>query len=119
MIKLFIEYIGPSTNRMYAGQHWSVRTKNKSDAIMAVIAALGGKKIKFDGAVSVDVEPVLAKGRRAYDVSNYSYTYKLVEDSLVAQGVLKNDTPEFVTSVRFLSPVRGEKTGINLTIVGL
>lgn len=115
-MKLFVPYIGPSTNAMYSGQHWKKRVQHKSDAILAVIVALGKDKAKISGQVSVTVEPHLGKGRRAYDVSNYSYTYKLIEDALVGQGVLLNDTPEFVKEVRFKSPVRGTDTGMMIFI---
>jgi hypothetical protein len=66
--------------------------------------------------VRVEILPHLGKGKKSYDVSNYSYTYKLIEDALVSQKVLSNDTPEFVREVKFLSPVRSDKTGMKITI---
>lgn len=83
---------------------------------MAVIAALNGSKQSFINPVRITVLPHLAKGKKSYDVSNYSYAYKLIEDCLVGRKVLQNDTPEFVKEVRFLSPVRSDRTGIKLTI---
>ncbi len=116
-MNLFIPYIAPSTNASYAGQHWSRRTKNKRDAALAVIVALNGNRKTFVNPVRIDIEPHLGKGVRSYDVSNYSYTYKLIEDALVGQKILLGDAPKFVQEVRFLSPVRSIKTGINLTII--
>lgn len=115
---LFIEYIAPSTNAMYAGQHWTARKKHKAAADTAVMIALhsGKPKYKFINPVMIEIQPVLGKGKRGYDVSNYSYTFKLIEDCLVARGVLRGDTPDFVKAVRFSSPERGEKTGVKIVI---
>ncbi len=115
-MNLFVEYIGPSTNAMYAGQHWTKRVKNKSDAVMAVLVALKPQHERFINPVRIEVRPQMGKGRRFYDVSNYSYTFKLIEDALVARHVLKNDMPDFVTEVKFMSPVRGDKTGMSILI---
>lgn len=116
-MNIFVPYIAPSTNAMYAGQHWHKRVKNKRDAALAVLVAINGNRKTFINPVRIDIEPHLGKGVRAYDVSNYSYTYKLIEDALVAQKILQGDDSKFVKEVRFLSPVRSIKTGINLTII--
>jgi len=113
-VEIFIPYIGPSTNAMYAGQHWSKRKNHKRQALLAVISA--GPLPKFAGAVSIKAIPVLGKGRRAYDVSNYSYTYKMIEDALVERGVLAGDTAKVVTAVSFSAPQRGPETGMRMEI---
>lgn len=116
-MSLFIEYIAPSTNAMYAGQHWSVRKKHKAAASAAVMVALHQvDKHKFVNPVKIEVQANLGKGKRGYDVSNYSYTFKLIEDCLVSRGILQNDTSDFVKEVRFMSPVRAAKTGMIILI---
>jgi hypothetical protein len=115
-MKIFIEYLAPSTNAAYAGQHWGKRTKHKALTVMAVRVALGANTKKFDQPVRVEVLPHLGKGKRAYDVSNYSYAYKLIEDALVEKKVLVNDTANFVKEVCFKKPVRSEKSGIQILI---
>lgn len=118
-MNLFVPYIAPSTNAMYSGQHWRKRMEHKKQALLAVLSALSGRKDllkKFTNPVRISVHPVLAKNRRAYDVSNYSYTYKLIEDCLVERKILQNDTPGFVRSVLYLSPTKGAATGIEITI---
>jgi hypothetical protein len=115
-MKIFIPYLAPSTNKMYSGQHWAKRVQHKSDTVMAVIVALAGRKEKFTNPVRVEVLPCVAKGKKFYDVSNYSYSYKLIEDALVGLGILNNDTPEFVKEVCFKSPERGQQSGIQLSI---
>lgn len=115
---IFVPYIAPSTNAMYAGQHWMQRAKHKRDAMLAVVVALSllREKKGFTKPVRVELEPQLGKGKRAYDVSNYSYTYKLIEDCLVERGVLVSDTASFVKELRFKSPVRGVETGLTILI---
>lgn len=116
---LFIPFIGPSTNQMYAGQHWSQRKRHKDQALKAVFEALaeeGKHLVRFVEPVSIVVSPQLGKGKRSFDVSNYSYTYKLIEDALVKRKILMDDTPEFVREVIYTAPVRGTKTGIFITI---
>ena len=113
-VEIFIPYSGPGTNAMYAGQHWAKRKAHKRQAVLAVIAA--GPLPKFAGAVSIKAIPMLGKGRRAYDVSNYSYTYKMIEDALVERGVLAGDTAKVVTAVSFSAPQRGAETGMRIEI---
>jgi hypothetical protein len=116
---LFVEFLGPSTNQMYAGQHWSARTRHKNNALKAVFEALveqGAHLVRFVEPVAIVVEPKLGKGKRAFDVSNYSYTYKLIEDALVKRKILADDSPEFVREVKYVSPVRSDKTGILISI---
>jgi hypothetical protein len=117
ILHLFVPYIAPSTNSMYAGQHWSVRSKHKSNAKKAVLVATHRQWHQpFLEPVSISVTPKLGKGRRVYDVSNYSYTYKLIEDCLVSLGILMGDTPKHVAQVIYNSPERGSETGIMLEI---
>lgn len=112
--QLFVEFIAPSTNQMYAGQHWSQRKKHKDQALLAVVAC--GRVPAVRPPVTITVEPLLGKGKRGYDVSNYSYTFKLIEDALVKRGVIPGDTPAIVREVRFLSPVRADRSGMKITI---
>ena len=117
-IELFVPYIAKSTNAMYAGQHWSERKKHKAAAATAVMIAISKCRTeKITVPVDIEVYPTLGKGVRTYDVSNYSYTYKLIEDCLVSRGVLSDDSPEYVRSVKFCAPVRNGITGINILII--
>lgn len=117
-ITLFVPYIAPSTNAMYAGQHWTRRKKHKAAAAAAVDSALSGKLgDQFDAAVIITVTPHLGKGRRGYDVSNYSYTLKLIEDCLVSRGILKDDTADRVGEIRIKAPRRSSgATGVEVSI---
>lgn len=117
-IELFVPYIAKSTNAMYAGQHWSERKRHKAAAAAAVIVAISkSRPEKIMLPVDIEVCPTLGKGVRSYDVSNYSYTYKLIEDCLVSSGVLIGDSIEFVKSVKFCAPERTGHTGVRIVII--
>ncbi|RUR26826.1 hypothetical protein ELY33_17105 [Vreelandella andesensis] len=100
-MRLFIPYLGPSTNAIYAGIHWTKRKEAKDDAAVAVEAAINKADIGMPISSRVDLvfTPQLGKGARKRDTSNNSMTAKLIEDALVKAGVLKDDTEQYVRNV--------------------
>lgn len=100
--RIFIEYMGPSTNEIYAGIHWRKRQKQADTGHFAVSLV---KAKPFRKPVQLTFQPVVGKGGRVRDCSNYSYTAKIIEDGLVAAGILENDTPEFVKGFAIDEPV--------------
>lgn len=103
-LSILVPFIGPSTNSIYAGVHWQKRRDQKARAMIAL--ATLGRINPVSNPVNIEVTPYLGKGIRGYDVSNYSYTYKLIEDAMVKKGILQDDSPQFVRSVKFNAPVR-------------
>lgn len=97
-MKLFVEYLGPSTNSIYSGVHWTKRKRDKAEALAAVKASELPPN-PFDGLVDLTFTPTLGKGARRRDTSNGSYSAKMIEDALVECGVLQDDTGEFVRNV--------------------
>ena len=112
----YIPYQGPSTNAIYAGQHWSRRQQAKDEAREVVLAHVSTEP--FSDPVALQFVPVIGKGGRARDLSNYSYGIKLIEDSLVASGILVDDTDRYVQSIRVFQPVKdaGREPGFILRI---
>lgn len=97
---LFVPYLGPSTNSIYAGVHWAKRKKHKDEAAAAVKAAVQDLGLgAVEGRVDLVFRPRLGKGQRARDTSNNSYSAKMIEDGLVAAGVLVDDTLDCVRRV--------------------
>lgn len=96
--EVFIEYLGPSTNSIYAGIHWTKRKREKAKALAAVKASQLPHKA-FNSLVDLRFTPQLGKGARQRDTSNGSYSAKMIEDALVECGVLHDDTGEFVRNV--------------------
>lgn len=97
---IFVEYLGPSTNSIYAGIHWAKRKKAKDEAVKATLSAVRESAI---GAINYRVDlvfrPRLGKGVRRRDTSNNSMSAKLIEDALVKAGVLTDDTNQYVRRV--------------------
>jgi len=97
---LFVPYLGPSTNAIYAGMHWAKRKKAKDEALAATLEAVRGAGMgSVAGRVDLVFRPRLGKGVRRRDTSNNSMSAKLIEDALVKAGVLTDDTEEHVRRV--------------------
>ena len=112
----YVPYQGPSTNSIYAGKHWIERKQDKDKAREVVAAAVSTEL--FECPVALQFVPVIGRGARARDLSNYTYAIKLIEDGLVAAGVLRDDTNEYVQSIRIYEPVvdRGREPGFVLAV---
>ena len=100
----YIPFQGPSTNAIYGGQHWSKRKATKDEAREIVLAHVSTEP--FTDPVSLQFVPIVGKGARIRDLSNYTYGIKLIEDGLVAAGILVDDTEHYVQSIRVFQPVR-------------
>lgn len=117
MIELFVPYIAPSTNSIYAGIHYRTRMSHKKAALKATcIALVGISPIKTK--VDITFTPRLGKGDRGRDTSNYSYTAKLIEDSLVELGLLTDDTRSYVGDITLKELVvdRKKQSGVIVQI---
>jgi len=110
----FIEYMGPSTNAIYAGQHWTKRAKEADKAHKAVKAL---DTDLFINPVRLLFTPQVGKGGRERDCSNYSYTCKMIEDGLVKRGILSGDEADKVVCFAIKKPVINRKAPSGLWIV--
>lgn len=79
------------TNKIYAGVHWTKRNKDKLSIFLLVRSVIGTKNKAFENPVKLKMS-----FKSKLDVSNHSYLFKLIEDSLVKLGVLQDDTDKFV-----------------------
>lgn len=88
-----------STNAIYEGVHWSKRAKYKDMtrwAMLPVIAQL--KPVK---SCSMLFEFFFKK--KPLDCSNCSFMAKMIEDCLVEHKIVKDDSPQYVTSITLTS----------------
>ena len=117
MMRLFVEYLGPSTNVIYAGLHWAKRKKAKDDATVATLDAVREAGLApVAGRVDLVFRPRLGKGVRRRDTSNASMTAKLLEDALVKAGVLSDDTEAHVRRV-ILEPAEIDRQAVTGTYI--
>ena len=115
--EFFVPVMPPSTNAIYAGVHWSKRHK-WSERVHDLVKNLTLGVKPFTVPVSIMIRPVIGKGCLARDTSNYSYALKLIEDGVVASGVIAGDESDKVYDVHILRPVtdRKREAGINVLI---
>ncbi|WP_423820855.1 hypothetical protein V5738_10985 [Salinisphaera sp. SPP-AMP-43] len=112
--RIFIPWLGPTLNQIWAGMHWAKRNKIAHQAHKACLAA--PDLAQFTTPVSLVFQPQHGKGRRRLDCTNYAVTQKAIEDGLVEAGILPGDSFSEVVSVKTEAPIRGDETGIWVTI---
>lgn len=103
MIEVFIPWVGPSLNVIWAGMHWAKRKKIADEGHLACLVAR--KLVLPWECVRLEFEPQICKGR-LYDCTNYALTAKVIEDGLVSVGVLQGDTAKHVARVTLCQPQR-------------
>jgi len=114
-VKLFIEYRFSSLNALYSGQHWAKRKKMAHDVHLLVREAVGQMREPM-GVVKLVFTPIVGKGQRKLDLSNYGYAVKLIEDGLVHAGVIKDDTQEYVKGIEILPAVVNRRTNGGMVV---
>ncbi|WP_339064038.1 hypothetical protein [Fusobacterium polymorphum] len=80
-------------NKIYAGIHWNIRSKDK-DYITTLVMSIVGIKKAFERPVSIKMS-----FNSGLDVSNHAYLFKMIEDALVKCKVINDDTDKYVKSI--------------------
>jgi len=83
-----------STNKIYAGHHWSKRKKD-ADSIVS-LAGWFFRPIQRIESYPVEIRYKFFFVSRALDTTNCTYLVKCIEDALRAFEILKDDSPKFV-----------------------
>jgi len=98
-MKIILPYYKmPSWNTLYAGKHWTVRQEMANYAHQSVSEALQGMKwTPYKTKVQITV---IAYLKRTIDCSNVCM--KMIEDGMKICGLIKDDTIEFVESVKLI-----------------
>lgn len=86
-----------SLNRIYAGVHFRERSRHKDDYHLAVLCA--GVAEPYSGTFPVHVHYHFRLHGTPLDISNHAYMLKMVEDGLVARGILPGDEPKYVARI--------------------
>lgn len=85
-----------SSNKIYAGLHWTQRKKIKESFLWLTKSAFSRLQ-PIESLVDLEFEFYFVKN--ALDSSNCSFMAKMLEDCLVEFGVLKSDTIKHVRRV--------------------
>lgn len=102
MVEQIINFEFPkkiSTNAIYSGVHWSVRKKHKDLFLWSFIGV--ASKIKPVDNCCLEFE--FEFKNKPLDCDNCAYLVKLLIDCLRHYGKIKDDTPEFVKSIKITS----------------
>ena len=101
-----------SANTIYAGQHWSKR-KKLADLYHQSLLEHRNKKIK---SYPVEITYIFNFKSKPLDTTNCMYMAKMLEDSLVLNGVIENDSPEYVSFTGIYSQ-KGERDEVEINII--
>lgn len=121
---IIIPYVGPTLNKIWSGLHYRQRTKIADEAHL--ICKIAMKDIRpFSMPVHLEFTATMGKElgtdrkprqRRLLDCSNYAVSNKLLEDALIVAGIIEDDSPKFVHSVKTCLPQRGPDSFTTLVI---
>lgn len=100
-----------STNAIYAGVHWAVRDKHKDLYLWAFLEV--ASKIKPVNAC--DLEFQFEFKSKPLDVDNCSYMVKLCIDCLRHYKKIKDDTPQYVKSLK-ISSTKGKEDKVTIIV---
>jgi Holliday junction resolvase RusA-like endonuclease len=96
-----------STNKGYAGKHWTIRSKEAELYHLEVVNQCRKQKLKkAEGKVYLNF--IFSFKGRTLDHLNCSHMAKMIEDGLVRAGILIDDNIKYVESVTIKSQ-KGEK----------
>lgn len=84
-----------STNQIYSGIHWAKRKKIKDDIFN--LTRISCREIKQIESYPVEIVYRYHFSSRALDTLNCAFMSKMFEDSLCSLGVIKDDTPTYVS----------------------
>lgn len=105
-----------STNDIYSGSHFSKRKKQK-EVFLDHFSTSPARRIKpFNKPVNLKFIPVIGRGVRRFDTSNYSYGAKMLEDCLTKYGIILDDGNDYVKNIETMPPVRGQFSGFLIVV---
>lgn len=84
----------PSLNKIYAGKHWAVRKKYKDDYKKECQKQLE----KLDDFVCDRIQFYITYNSRL-DIDNGILVSKFLADTLVSEGIIKDDNPKYYDKV--------------------
>ena len=84
----------PSLNKIYAGKHWAVRKKYKDDYKAICIEAL-----KQYDPFTTETFRMGIRYHSRLDIDNGILVSKFLADTLVAEGIVQDDSPKYYDQV--------------------
>lgn len=116
MVEQVIEFELPikvSANAIYSGVHWAIRQKHKNIYRWSLIAL----KSQIKPVNECDIEMEFNFKSKPLDCDNCFYSVKLCLDSLRYYGIIPDDSPKYVKSIK-VSSKKSNKNNVLLKIIG-
>lgn len=101
-----------STNQIYAGMHWAKR-KKLADLYHQSLIEHRNKTVK---EYPVEITYIFNFKSKPLDTTNCTFMVKMLEDGLIAHGILKDDNPDHVSFTGIYSQ-KGSKDEVTINIV--
>lgn len=95
--------------------HWAARKKLAAEGHLIVKTKLRHAP-RLRPPVMLSFQPVHPKGRR-FDPMNYALSAKVIEDGVVAAGLIEDDSGRYVQGVVLWAARRGREAGVWLEVV--
>lgn len=96
-----------STNKIYAGMHWTARNKLK-DLYQMTMMQFKNKTQELD--YPIDSTYIFTFKGKMLDVSNCTYMVKLLEDGLKVNKIIPDDDAKHVQSITIVTQEGPEDT---------
>ena len=87
-----------STNKIYSGQHWAAMKEHK-DLYHSCLLPFRKHIVK---KYPVDITYIFRFAGKKLDTTNCTYMVKMLEDGMIHNKILENDSPEFVESTTII-----------------
>ena len=100
-----------STNLIYGGVHWTTRAKHKDLFVWAFLQVAS----KIQPVDNCCLEFEFEFKSKPLDCDNCSYMAKLLIDCLRHYGKIKDDTPDYVKSIKITSR-KGKKDSVKIIV---
>lgn len=104
-----------SLNRIYAGIHFRERSAHKDEYYLSVLSA---NPQPYAGPFPAAFHYHFRLHGSKLDISNHAYMLKMVEDALVACGVIPADDQKYVGRIT-ISAERADQDEVDVTITPL
>jgi len=101
-----------STNKIYSGMHWTKR-KKLADLFHNSLIEYRNKAVK---EYPVEITYIFTFKSKPLDTTNCTFMVKMLEDSLIINKVIENDSPEYVSFTGIYSQ-KGNKDEVEINII--
>lgn len=117
LCKLFVPWLGIGLNASKKNNCWQAQARSVKQGKLTTKAVLIQERIK-PITVPVRLTAYPQKKPCNWDIANYARAIKTIEDALVTNGIIHNDTCKLVTQWTIKQPISKKPDGIFIVLEG-